>query len=105
MYGDGQRVRLRKFHAGELQVARRTTEIVKEILTLEKTADYTLSGKTGGGMLADNRAFGWFVGYVEAKGKACFFALNLEGQNFAAVRERRIELTRQILTALGYLPR
>jgi beta-lactamase class D len=56
-------------------------------------------------MLAENRALGWFVGYVEAKGNVCFFALNLEGPNFAAVRERRIELAKQILTALGYLPR
>jgi len=96
---------LRKFYAGDLPVAGRTTEIVKEILTLEKTADYTLSGKTGGGMLTENRALGWFVGYVEAKGNVCFFALNLEGPNSAAIRERRIELTKQILTALGYLPR
>jgi beta-lactamase class D len=96
---------LRKFYAGELPVADRTTKIVKEILELEKTADYTLSGKTGGGMLAKNRALGWFVGYVETKGNVYFFALNLEGPNFASIRERRIELTRQILAELGYLPR
>jgi beta-lactamase class D len=96
---------LRKFYTGDLPVADRTTKIVKEILTLEKTADYTLSGKTGGGTVAENRALGWFIGYVETKGNVCFFALNLEGPNFASIRERRIELTRQILAALGYLPR
>jgi beta-lactamase class D len=96
---------LRKFYMGDLPVADRTTKIVKEILALEKTADYTLSGKTGAGMVAENRALGWFVGYVETKGNVCFFALNLEGPNFASIRERRIELTRQILAALGYLPR
>ena len=95
---------LRKFYAGELPVASLTTKIVKEILALEKTADYTLSGKTGGGRLGENRAFGWFVGYVETKGNVCFFALNLEGPNSASIRERRIELTKQILAALGYLP-
>jgi beta-lactamase class D len=46
----------------------------------------------------------WFVGYVEAKGNVRFFALNLEGPNYTAIRERRIELTKQILTELGYLP-
>ncbi|HEX5084140.1 MAG TPA: penicillin-binding transpeptidase domain-containing protein [Blastocatellia bacterium] len=96
---------LRRFYAGDLPVADRTTKIVKEILILEKTADYTLSGKTGGGTLANNRALGWFVGYVETKGNVCFFALNLEGPNFASIRERRVDLTRQILAALGYLPR
>jgi beta-lactamase class D len=95
---------LRKFYAGEFTVADRTTKIVKEILILEKTADYILSGKTGGGMLAKDRALGWFVGYVETKGNVYFFALNLEGPNFASIHERRIELTRQILAALGYLP-
>jgi hypothetical protein len=41
---------------------------------------------------------------VETQGKVAFFALNLEAPTFAAIRERRIELTKQILTALGYLP-
>jgi beta-lactamase class D len=95
---------LRKFYAGELPISSRTTKIVREILTLEKTAGYTLSGKTGGGTLAENRAFGWFVGYVETKGNVCFFALNLEGSNSASIRDRRIKLTKQILAALGYLP-
>jgi beta-lactamase class D len=95
---------LRKFYAGELPVADRTTKIVKDILTLEKNADYKLSGKTGGGPLAEGKYIGWFVGYLEAKGNVYFFAVNLEGDSFASVRDRRINLTKQIMTGLGYLP-
>lgn len=95
---------LRRFYLGKLPVSQRAIQIVKDILVFEKKSDYTLSGKTGGGSLAENRALGWFVGYVEAKGKVGLFALNLEGPNFAAIRERRIELAKRILAALGYLP-
>jgi len=77
---------------------------VKDILTLEKTAEYKLSAKTGGGPLEEGKYIGWFVGYLESKGNVYFFALNLEGHSFAAIRDRRINLTKQILTDLGYLP-
>jgi beta-lactamase class D len=96
---------LRRFYAGKLSVSNRATQIVKEILVLEKTPGYTLSGKTGGGSLANDRALGWFVGYVETKDNVYFFAANTEGPSFAAIRDRRIELTKQILAELGCLPR
>jgi beta-lactamase class D len=95
---------LKKFYGGKLPVSARTTAIVKDILVLEKTSGYTLSGKTGSGTLASGKSFGWFVGYVETKDNVYFFATNIEGANIAAIRERRIELTKEILTALGYMP-
>jgi beta-lactamase class D len=45
-----------------------------------------------------------YIGYVETDGNVYFFALNMEGTNFAAIRDRRIELTQEILRALGCLP-
>jgi beta-lactamase class D len=96
---------LRRFYAGKLSISKRSTSIVKDILVMEKTYAYTLSGKTGGGSLANDRALGWFVGYVETKDNVYFFAANIEGPSFAAIRDRRIELTKQILTERGCLPR
>jgi beta-lactamase class D len=96
---------LKKFYAGKLPVAERSTNIVKDILVLEKTDQYTLSGKTGGGALPKGKSLGWFVGYVETKGNVYFFATNIEGANYAAIRDRRIELTKQILRELGHLPK
>jgi len=38
---------LRRFHAGQLGVSARTTRLAKEMLVLEETPDYRLSGKSG----------------------------------------------------------
>jgi len=40
---------LKKLYANELGFSKRSTDIVRDILVLEKTEDYTLSAKTGGG--------------------------------------------------------
>nr|AIA16777.1 ClassD_beta_lactamase [uncultured bacterium] len=96
---------LKKFYTGKLPVTERSTAIVKDILVLEKTPNYTLSGKTGGGSLPGGNSLGWFVGYLETKGNVYFFATNIEGANYAAIRDRRIELTKQILAELGYMPK
>jgi beta-lactamase class D len=94
---------LKQLYQGRLPVAPRSLQIVKDILTLEQTGKYKLSGKTGGGPLGE-RALGWFVGYVETQGNVYFFALNLEAANFMALRDERIRLTKEILKGLGYLP-
>jgi beta-lactamase class D len=95
---------LRKFYEGKLPVSSRSQKIAKDILVLEKTPGYTLSGKTGGGALSDHKTLGWFVGYVEANGDVYFFATNIDGPNYEAIRDKRIELTKQILRELGCLP-
>ena len=99
---------LKKFYSNRLPVARRATDIVKEILVLEQTPTYKLSGKTGGGSkrgTGDGKIIGWFVGYLERDDNVIFFALNIDGANYAAIRERRVELTKRILAELGYLPK
>jgi beta-lactamase class D len=94
---------LKAFYNGRLPVSTRTTEIVKDILVLEKAPTYRLSGKTGGGPIDEGKYIGWFVGYLESDGNVYFFAINIEGASFAEIRDKRIELTKQILKALGYL--
>lgn len=94
---------LKAFYGGELGLSKRTTDIVKEIIVLEATPSYRLSGKTGGGPLPGGKALGWFVGYVEKEGNVYFFATNLEGADYMAVRDARISLTRRILAELGLL--
>lgn len=96
---------LRAFYLQRLPVSKRSTDIVKDILVLEKTQTHTLSGKTGGGSIAEGRYIGWFVGYLETGGNVYFFATNIEGSNFPEIRDKRVDVTRQILTQLGYLPK
>jgi beta-lactamase class D len=92
---------LKALYTGRLPVSERSRGIVKDILVLERTPTYTLSAKTGGGPIAEGVYIGWFVGYLETKGNVYFFAINIEGASFIEVRDKRIELTKQILRVLG----
>ena len=95
---------LKKFYKGELPVSKRTTDIVKDILVLEKTDDYKLSGKTGlSSQQDDGKRLGWFVGYLERKDNVYFFATNLEDTSREALIPKRVEITKRILTELGLL--
>ncbi|HEX8351759.1 MAG TPA: penicillin-binding transpeptidase domain-containing protein [Pyrinomonadaceae bacterium] len=94
---------LRRFYKGELPVSKRSAAIVKEIMTLEETPDYKLSGKTGGGSLAEGRYLGWFVGYLETKDNTYFFATEIEGPTYLSIRDERIAVTKRVLAGLGYM--
>ncbi|NOY05366.1 MAG: class D beta-lactamase [Chlorobi bacterium] len=95
---------LRKFYNNLLGVSERTTNIVKDILVLEKTGSYTLSGKTGLSSRENGRFLGWFVGYVERDDGVFFFALNMEDRDLDLISGTRIPVARAILTDLGILP-
>lgn len=94
---------LKRLHREELPVSDRSIKIVKEIITLEETPDYKLSGKTGGGPLGKDRFLGWFVGYLETRDDTYFFATEIEGPTYLSVRDERIALTKRILGGLGHL--
>ena len=94
---------LRKFYEGKLSVSTRSTDTVKKILVLEETPNYKLSGKTGGVGNLNGKALGWFIGYLETKDNTYFFALNMDGENYGAIRDKRIDLTKQILSELGFM--
>jgi beta-lactamase class D len=95
---------LRRFYPGQLNVSSRSTQIVKDILLFEQTATYKLSGKTGAAPIDNGGTLAWFVGYLERGRDVYFFALNMNGANYEAIRDERINLTKRILTELGYLP-
>lgn len=96
---------LRRLYTGQLPVSSRSTAIVKDILLLEQTPTYKFSGKTGAAPSPNGGTLAWFVGYLERDGNVYFFALNMDGANYQAIREERIDLTKRILTELGYLPK
>ena len=104
---DEQVAFLRRMYFGELGVSERSTAILKDLLVLEETAGYRLSGKTGTADVTPTRELAWLVGYVERDARLWFFALNMEGEE---VWERwgppteRLELVRKILRHLEVLP-
>jgi beta-lactamase class D len=71
---------LKRLYKNELPFSSRSVNIVKEILVLEKTESYQLSGKTGSGQRITPHE-GWFVGYLETKGNVYFFATNFESSS------------------------
>ena len=92
-------------HDEELPVSKRSLSILKEIMTLEEAPGYRLSGKTGGGPLAEGRFLGWFVGYLETRDNVYFFATQVEGPTYQSIRDERIRITKDILADLGHLPK
>jgi len=107
---------LKDMYTYQFPLSKRTVDLVKSIMVLEKTPDYTLSGKTGWGIMQGDTAFsvttkknlvnrrniGWFVGYVEKGGDVFFFATNIEApeplpENFI---EARVDITKKILKEL-----
>ncbi|HWS90623.1 MAG TPA: penicillin-binding transpeptidase domain-containing protein [Pyrinomonadaceae bacterium] len=95
---------LKRLHKEDLPVAKRSIKILKEIMTLEETPGYRLSGKTGGGSLGENRYLGWFVGYLETEENTYFFATEIEGPTYLSIRDERIAVTKRILADLGHMP-
>lgn len=95
---------LRAFYDGKLGLSPRTNEIARDLFVYEKTPTYTLSAKTGSGPLGPGKALGWFVGYVETRGNVYFFAINTDGPSYTAIKDKRIDLTKAALRAVGVLP-
>ncbi len=71
---------LEKFYYYRLAVKKESIDRVKEIIELERTGTYRLSGKTGVALRVSLR-IGWIVGYVETKNNVYFYATNIEHAN------------------------
>ncbi|WP_341248038.1 OXA-1206 family carbapenem-hydrolyzing class D beta-lactamase [Cupriavidus pauculus] len=73
-----------------------------DILTIEKTADYTLRAKTGWST-ADKMDVGWWVGWVTHGDDTYVFAMNLDMPQ-PEVGAKRQEIARAVLKQVGALP-
>jgi len=80
-----------------------TQERVKSILLRESTERYRLYGKTGGGGIAPDSTIGWYVGFVQTQSNTYVFALNIVVKSFGELAGRHVELTKQVLHAVGVL--
>lgn len=82
---------LRKLYGNELPFSRRTTEQVKDIITIETGDNYILRGKTGWN---GNSDVGWLVGWldvfdIEKGANIYFFALNMDIKNANYLKYRK----------------
>lgn len=74
---------------------------VREIVLWDRSANWTLFGKTGWEN-APNQGVGWWVGWVQKEGHVYAFALNMDIQK-ASDGSKRVELGKASLKALGIL--
>jgi beta-lactamase class D len=95
---------LRRLYENDLPFSERSLAIVKDIMIMEKTPDYTITGKTGWVGVADDVTpkIGWYVGYLEKGENVYFFATNIDirNENDAAAR---LEVTRRCFQDLAVL--
>jgi beta-lactamase class D len=92
---------LQRLEQNDLPFSQRTIDLVKDIMIIEKTPDYTLRGKTGW-LNSVNSNIGWIVGYLEQKNNVYFFATNIVILN-SQDATKRLEVTRRSFQALGLL--
>lgn len=95
---------LRRLYKNDLPFSERSLSIVKDLMVMEKTPDYTISGKTGWVGVADDVTpkIGWYVGYLQQGENVYFFATNIDIRN-EKDPAARIELTRRCFKDLAVL--
>ncbi len=94
---------LRKLAQGELPMSQRSQRLVRNALVVEKMRAYTLYAKTGTSGAAKDPV-GWWVGWVEKKGRpVAHFAMNFTPAKNTRF-EDRFSIARAILGEAGALP-
>ena len=91
---------LKRFYNYQLRVSKRSIDIVKDLIIIDHTEYYTLSGKTGGGMINDTDYIMWLVGYVEKNNMVYFYAMNFLTENYEKLSLARYDITKSILQEL-----
>ena len=66
---------LQRLYKNDLPFSERSQSIVKDIMIVEQTPDYTIRAKTG---LSGTPGVGWYVGYLERDNNPYFFAVNID---------------------------
>ena len=90
-----------RLQRGSLPFSAGTMAIVRDIMIQEETGRYTLRAKTGWSD-ATTPGVGWYVGYIERKGRTVFFATEIEMRNEGDA-PARVQVTRTILRQLGLM--
>ncbi len=88
---DEQAGLMRALALGQVPASAKAQAVLKEIMTVRKTAHGVLYGKTGTGHgEAGKGNIGWFVGYVESSGRKCAFACIAKGPDVMGKHARAI---------------
>jgi beta-lactamase class D len=94
---------LAKLAQRQLPFSNKVQDTVIDILSLERTPEFALYGKTGWRFDTTPPQLGWWVGWVVRHGQIYTFALNMD-INKDADAEQRIPLGRKLMALLDVLP-
>jgi beta-lactamase class D len=90
-----------RLRRGVLPVAKRSQDLVRDILPVTKSGDATIRAKSGLlGAELGKPSLGWLVGWAEKGGAQTVFALNLDVREPRHVADR-MKLAQQCLTDIG----
>lgn len=96
---------LKRLYTFELPISKRTYKIIKDIMLIEESEQFKLSGKSG--LSNDGEYYnGWFVGYIELENNTYIFATNLEPKKEFKTDlfiKKRLDLTLEAFTAMNVL--
>jgi len=92
-----------KLFDNQLGFKKQNVNLVKEIITEEQTAKYTLRGKTGACTQSNSKRSAWWIGSLEQNDKTYYFATFILGENFKAMFNDRKKITRSYLKDEGLL--
>ena len=94
---------VKKLYFDQLPFQKRSMHIIKELMVMEKNANYTLAYKTGWGKIENGNAIGWMIGWIVEEQHPYFFALNFDGDQQINLPQVRINILKGILNKLGFL--
>jgi len=99
---------LQKMHRGQLGISQHSIDTLKEVMLVEKNADYLLYAKTGAGKANSNdksskAMLGWYVGFVENDKGVHYFAFNFTRGSYAEMKAVRVKIARNHLKKSGVI--
>lgn len=93
---------VKKLYFDQLPFQKRSMRVVKEVMVMEKNANYTLAYKTGWGHRENGNSLGWVIGWIQENYHPYFFALNVEGAQDLNMKDLRLNILKGILKQSGF---
>jgi beta-lactamase class D len=93
-----------KLYFDKLPFAKRTQQIIRDVMLQENNTLYKLSYKTGWGFDEKNNSIGWMTGWIEENRHVYFFVTLIKSADKNInMPQVRMNITKGILNELGFL--
>ena len=92
------------FYTNKLPFSQENVNLVRKLIILKQTENWTFSGKTGM-TVQDGKNIGWMVGYLEENGKVWLYVCNMESgmDNTEKFRESRRGVVEKVFKSMGLM--